>query len=405
MARTTQQVAITDIEIPKSRDRKIDWTVEAHARFLNSLRRDGLQQPILLQPPREQGDRYRLVFGVERTKGAKQLGWEVIRAEVDDGITDEEATMAALAENLFRAGQKEDTAYRKALRLWWEAHEKRLGGKNDKAAEAATKPRSGGKFAAKDSVAQTSQLSPTTSLTMRLVVDKNEEDEETDAGEPPAATQTAQPAREKPFAQQVQELTGCSRAESFRDAAVARAFTTEELEEFAYRGCSEKHLQMIAALDQPDDIRAAVRLVSLGYTPEEAIEGARSAAEAMRDDEDDPARMSDARWLETQCTGCRSRLSNTAAFDQAALNYRMAVPALKRLKGELGKMVREAARSKRYDPFTALVAKITSVKYPDEWPVCAMCSGTGQDSEEPDKWCSPCHGAGFYLDYEKKKEK
>jgi ParB/RepB/Spo0J family partition protein len=231
VSRITVDVAITDIDIPKSRNRKIDWTKEEHARFLNSFQRDGQQVPILLQPGGGESDRkYRLVFGNERLKAAKQLDWTTIRAEIDEGMTDEEAERAMLAENLFRTGQKEDMAYRKALRRWFESHEARQDGKSDKAAVAAEKPRRGGQFVAKSEPTQTARIAPTTSATMALVVSDEEEEVEPEPDADDSSLQPAQITKEKPFAKQIQEVTGCSRRESYRDAAVARAFTTDQLE-------------------------------------------------------------------------------------------------------------------------------------------------------------------------------
>jgi ParB/RepB/Spo0J family partition protein len=406
VSRQLKDVAISDIEIPKSRDRSIDWNREEHARFLNSIRRDGLQQPILLQPPKEDGDgKHRLVFGVERFKAGKHLGWKTIRAEIDEGMTDEEAERAMLAENLFRTGQKEDMAYRKALRRWFESHEARQDGKNDKALVAAEKPRRGGQFVAKSEPTQTAQISPTTSAIVALVVSDDEEDMESEPEASDTASHPAQFAKEKPFAKQIQEVTGCSRRESFRDAAVARAFTTEQLEILEQGGWGqEKYLKMIAELDQPDDIRGAIQLIAFGINPEEAVADVRKiVAERSENDGEDPHKMSDARWLEAECLACRSRLSNTAAFDQAALTYRKVRGALNIFKHHIRAAVKSNIRGKRYDPFTIMLHRMISVKHPDEWAVCAICNGSGQHPEQPDKWCEKCHGAGFFVEYEREK--
>jgi hypothetical protein len=187
---------------------------------------------------------------------------------------------------------------------------------------------------------------------------------------------------------------------------VARAFATEDLEMMEQEGYGqEKYLKMIADLDQPDDILGALNLVSCGHTPEEAVAHMRKiAAEGRIDPEDDPLKMSDEKWLTTQCCACRDRLPNKAAYDQAALNYRKTVGALKILKGHVGKIVKDTARGKRYDPFTAMVARVIHVKHPDEWSLCAMCGGSGQNPERPGEWCSTCRGAGFFVEYEKKEK-
>jgi hypothetical protein len=406
VSRITADVAIVDIDIPKSRNRKIDWTKEEHARFLSSFRRDGQQVPILVQPGDGKSDKkYRLVFGTKRTRAAMQLDWTTIRAEIDDEMTDEEAEAALLAENLFRQGPASGHAFRVALRQWWELHEKRQEGKNDLQVHAGSRERdAGGMLRGKKPVAQPAQSASTNSLTMRLLVNDNEEVAEEPAPVQPSCEEPQ--SREKPFAKQIQELTGCSRAESFRDAAVARAFTTEQLEALEQEGYGqEKYLKMIVALNQPDDIVGALNLVACGHTPEEAVAHMRKmAAEGRIDPEDDPLKMSDEKWLVTQCCACRDRLPNKAAFDQAALNYRKTVGALKILKGHVGKLVKVTERGRRYDPFTAMISRVIHVKHPDEWSLCAICGGTGQNPEQTDQWCDKCRGAGFFVECEKKEK-
>src|SRR3954452_8073344 len=102
MKRILKDIEITDIEIPKSIDKKVDTEREDVNKILSSLREDGQQQPALVMPPKEPGGRYRLVFGQKRLVLLKKLGKTTIRCEVDEGMTESEATTAAIAENLFR---------------------------------------------------------------------------------------------------------------------------------------------------------------------------------------------------------------------------------------------------------------------------------------------------------------
>jgi hypothetical protein len=321
-------------------------------------------------------------------------------------MTDEEAERAMLAENLFRTGQKEDMAYRKALRRWFESHEARQGGMNDKAVRSANQERKGGQFGAMKPVAQTAQPAPTVSATIALTVSDEEAAEDETNSDVTEEAQPVQIIKEKPFAKQIQEVTGCSRRESYYDAAVARAFTTDQLEVIEMCGWGEeKYLKMIVELDQPDDIRGAVNLIAFGMTPEEAVADVRKiTAEREASDEEDERKMSDSKWLEVQCSGCRSRLTTTAAFDQAALTYRKVRGALNIFKHHIQGAVKSNLRSKRYDPFTILLHRMISVKHPDEWSVCAICNGSGQNPEQPDKWCEKCHGAGFFVECERKEK-
>jgi len=77
-------------------------------RLADSLSRFGLLSSILV---RQSGDRYQIVFGHRRTKAAKLLGWNTIRAEVGS-LSDEEMIEFSLAENLARENLSD---YEKAL--------------------------------------------------------------------------------------------------------------------------------------------------------------------------------------------------------------------------------------------------------------------------------------------------
>jgi ParB/RepB/Spo0J family partition protein len=61
-----------------------------------SMAREGQAQPILLS---KEGEKLVLVYGNGRLESAKKLGWEKIRADVKEGLSETQKLMLTLAEN------------------------------------------------------------------------------------------------------------------------------------------------------------------------------------------------------------------------------------------------------------------------------------------------------------------
>jgi hypothetical protein len=210
------------------------------------------------------------------------------------------------------------------------------------------------------------------------------------------------------------ELTGCSERTSYRDCNAARAFSPRQIERMA-EACEERgdelrpaDLAKIAALNDPDMITwAVVQVCDEGRSAEEAIEDVKKvwAEDEERRKQLNPSEYPDDMWLDQCCYEIRPKLGNTAAFDQAALAYRKLVNGLRIFKNQNIKVIKEAIRSKRYDPFTALIAKVMTIKHPNEWAICAACDSTGLDEQSRDGYCEFCHGTGFTIAFETQKGK
>lgn len=69
----------------------------------NSMRKQGLLQPILLRPTPGVGNGFFLIAGAHRYHAAKKLGWKHIPARIFHGWGDDEAILAEIDENLCRA--------------------------------------------------------------------------------------------------------------------------------------------------------------------------------------------------------------------------------------------------------------------------------------------------------------
>src|SRR5258708_6093985 len=93
---TTQQdqwVDITRITVPEGVRPHTPEDVDSRAA---SMAKEGQLQSILLS---KEGDQLLLVYGNGRLESAKKLGWEKIRADVKEGLTESQKLVITLAEN------------------------------------------------------------------------------------------------------------------------------------------------------------------------------------------------------------------------------------------------------------------------------------------------------------------
>ena len=97
-ARAVCSIAVDAITVPSERLRKlrpevVDWLVE-------SITARSLLEPIIV---RRRGVGYELIAGHHRFEAARNCGHQTIRAEVYDSLSDDEAELIQIDENLIRA--------------------------------------------------------------------------------------------------------------------------------------------------------------------------------------------------------------------------------------------------------------------------------------------------------------
>lgn len=106
LARPTTPVACTlplsSISVQEAFNPRRAFRKEPLDRLVASIREQGLLQPILVRPRTDGGDGYWLVAGERRFRACTSLGWTEITALVRP-LTDDDARMAALIENIDRA--------------------------------------------------------------------------------------------------------------------------------------------------------------------------------------------------------------------------------------------------------------------------------------------------------------
>src|ERR1700739_1791299 len=86
-------VAIKDITVPE--DARVHSPEDIDSRA-ESMAKEGQLQNILLS---KEGDKLVLVYGHGRLLSAQKLGWEKIRADVKEGLTESQKLMMMIAEN------------------------------------------------------------------------------------------------------------------------------------------------------------------------------------------------------------------------------------------------------------------------------------------------------------------
>ena len=402
--RSIKELPISDIEVPKSRAKKVDLDTDGGDLLVQSIQRQGILHPPLVQPPAGPGGKYRLVFGQRRFAVAKKLKLATIRVTVDDKMTDDEVEWAILAENLLRKGDKSPAERRKALRRWWELHKAALeaAGKDDaKASPRGAAVHRNGQGVAKNGNGQPNKEEEAeeeeveiSNGARRAPFENGESEPEEDAGQEPEAPEITDTS----FRRKIQDATGCSRRKAHYDSAVAKAFTEDQLTVIDSLELSEEAVRQLAAVKDETERNTALYSISMGKDPQEAIQGARklldNAKKAVKSNDED---LSDGDWLVKYCGTIRPKLTNLKAFDTSALLYRRSRLHLKALKVSTDRDMRNARLEKANDPLTYLMTMLTTLRHPDEWLVCGICSGTGSDGNG--SGCRTCNGAGFKMQY------
>ena len=92
---------LNDITIPPERMRKL--RPEVINELAESIKQQGLLQPIVARPKPKGGKGYVLIAGRHRLEAVRQLGLGCIMATVLDRLTANEAELAEIDENLVRA--------------------------------------------------------------------------------------------------------------------------------------------------------------------------------------------------------------------------------------------------------------------------------------------------------------
>ena len=95
--RTIAQTAI----VPNPLQPRKEFSPDELTELANSIRKNGLLQPLVVRPAKEVAGRYELVAGERRLRAVRKLGWKDVAVVIRD-VDDETLLVLALVENLQR---------------------------------------------------------------------------------------------------------------------------------------------------------------------------------------------------------------------------------------------------------------------------------------------------------------
>lgn len=97
----THNINLTKIEVDPNQPRK-RFDEETISELADSIRKQGLLQPIIIRPIEDSVDKYRIVVGERRFRAVSSLGWKTIPAIVRTDLDDRSAAIISLVENIQR---------------------------------------------------------------------------------------------------------------------------------------------------------------------------------------------------------------------------------------------------------------------------------------------------------------
>ncbi len=99
------QIYIKDIDISSVGNiRYLSWSMRVLDDVIDSIRKVGLINPVIVKKMKSLGELYTIVCGYKRVRAFKELGIERIDAKIIDGATDEELYLISLYDNQFSRG-------------------------------------------------------------------------------------------------------------------------------------------------------------------------------------------------------------------------------------------------------------------------------------------------------------
>jgi len=361
------------------------------AKLAESIRIDGLLQPIVVRPNPASPGRYIRVAGAHRFHAvANVLKQEVIACHVIVDMDEIDAIMATDAENLFRNPLTKPQLLL-ALQRWHQhyaakypekVHRARAGGlargkqlasdakqrrqQYDPAPVPAPEPAPGDSGAANANLAYAAQDAP--------VPD-------------PEPAPTPEPSS---FPELVSAATGEGLRTAQRSVQLARAFTPDQIEIFDAMGVKQVQMEAIVKVRDVARRNEIVNLIASGMEPEEAIAQITNPANPKTDDAD----LNDEDWAAKVCKDLYGRIANKQRFVSDVSMYRKTAAAVGQAKGKIFKKL-TAAKGPR-GSYSRLLYRLLNLSHPKRWFMCGPCKGTGLEGGRPGgNPCPSCYGDSY----------
>ena len=378
-----------------------------------SLREQGLFNPIAVRPNPAKPGRYLLVQGRHRWWAwFKILKEQMIRATILPDMDDEEAGIAAVAENFWRLNASKIQKI-KQTKKWHDYYAKKHGlGVEAKSSDGAEPVRLLDETATSMPAEGCAPVSPGMA---EQIADSpaSESPPAVDAG---VETPTPKNKRGRPkgktdtgnFIDHVVASTGVSKPTVKRDLRLGKVFSDEELEMFERLGTTYEHLEAIAGIEDHKNRNALMALIASGMKFDVAwkhtvgTEGIMGSAISKNSNDtktnQSDAEMTDEEWIATYCSEKLAVLGHPEKFKADAILYR----EIRDARAKFRAAVKTAVKRRRDTGTTGylwyLVNRLINISGPMDWYNCPDCGGAGEvDGNE----CLKCRKAGYVIRTEK----
>jgi hypothetical protein len=361
-------------------------------KLASSIEADGLLEPPVVRPASGKAGFYEVVAGMHRVYAcAKILKWAAVPCAVVEGMSDDQAAAAKIAENVFRNPLTNEQRLL-AVKRWYELYSRDnpdldgVGtGKYDRASRGLKKEKP-----APDAAAAPAPDAPAGDAPADAAPDAK-----------PAPAPAPEPARKPitPFSEALAETSGMSEAAARRWTRIAKTFTADQIAVLGPLVAAKKLklkdlIDMSMKLATPEARAKAVALLASGMDPAEALRHALAllpAAKSRPKTDDD---LTDEEWLQAHCSKQLGLLKKAEVFKSNALMYRRLSEMRNRFRTASKKVRAEFKASGVMGPFYMFIQRTAQCKHPSHWAVCASCGGTGFNKDTKSS-CQVCYGAAF----------
>ena len=378
----------------------------------DSISKEGLHQAIGLRPDPDAPGHYVIVYGRHRFYVvAKMCKDEVIKSQVYEDMSPEEAKLATLTENACRTHAK-PTDRLLVLRRWQEVYKRQYPQLEGKRAGATVRWANSTKAEAKQAAVDAEEasdaeecndhnghcISETDSLSDQTTVEVEVASED--------AKPKAPKGKHKTFRDRVKSVTAVGDAQISRDLKINNGLNEEQIVCLDVVQCTKADMLKIIDASEDSDQRAEiVNQVASGMEVERAIAqvlGVTTTKESagrikeVGNVQKKSEPESDEEWFRRECGEFAGFLSDPDQFHADAVLYHQINEARHTFRKSIKKVIekhQKDRKGKRWSWFFRSLHQIINVSHPNYWLMCGTCGGKGMDDLGVE--CPACKGACY----------
>jgi hypothetical protein len=374
----------------------------------DSISKEGLHQAIGLRPDPNSPGYYEIVYGRHRFYVvSKMCKDEVIKAQVYEDMTEEEAELATLTENACRTHAKPNDRLL-VLRQWQDVYRKNFPHLEGEKASGGSRWANSTKAVAKQAAVDVEKAADEAAQAVvgNSSVHAERSSSETDNQVTAAPADVAAEPERKPmtFRERVKAATGISNAQLTRDLKINEGLTEEQMWGLGVVQCTKAG--MLSIIDASPDLGKRGEIVNLvvsGMEVELAIKevvGTKEPATTVKvvgTVEAKPgAELTDEEWFLKSCGSFNELLSDNDQYKADAILWRQINDARHKFRKAAKKIVeahRTGRKGKKFGWFSRSLYQVLNVSHPNDWLTCGECGGRGM--VDPGIECKACQGACY----------